>query len=393
MSHVLPGKLPQLKPGNTDRMYYFDNLRGFIIVMVVIMHTAIGYMTKPPEWWYVIDIKNNLLLDLFVMVTDVFIMPIMFFIAGYFALPVLIKKGTAGFWRSKFFRIVVPWVIGVLLFAPLITYSIPFSRMAAPPNYISFWANFFQPPFFNHAHYWFLGILAWFFVLLTAVYNLAPLSCQRKTSPSSPSIIEFILISIIPAIAFFVANLYFHADEWVSVTYLAHIQPTRIVLYLCYFSLGVHAWRNLWFTKAGYNPQFSRWFFASVVMLAIFIAYRVVFNDTTPLLLKAGHALVHSFFNLAATFGFIVLFRDFFNSDAYLWRRLSANSYTIYYINYFILLPIAYLVQKIEAPVWIKFISVSALAVVLCYLVSEYIIGRITHISRKKPTQILEHSS
>ncbi|SHK04205.1 acyltransferase family protein [Propionispora hippei] len=393
MSKGFQGKLPQPRAENTDRMYYLDNLRTFVIVMVVVMHTSIGYMAKPPEWWYVIDIKNNMLFDLLVMVVDVFIMPIMFLIAGYFALPVLIKKGTAEFWRSKFSRIVVPWVIGVLLFAPLITYVIPFSRMDIPPSYMSFWANFFQPPFFNQAHYWFLGVLAWFFALLTVVYHFSPSFCQRKTSPSSPSIGTFLFICLVPAIAFFVANLYFHSDEWVSVAYIAHIQPTRIGLYLCYFGLGVHAWRNLWFTKAGYNPEFGRWFFAFVVMLAIFTAYRIVFSDTTPLLLKAGHALVHSIFNLAATFGFMVLFRDFFNSDAYLWRRLSANSYTIYYINYFILLPIACLVQKLEAPVWIKFVSVSTLAVVLCYLVSEYIIGRVISISRKKPAQILDHSS
>ncbi|SEP41797.1 Acyltransferase family protein [Propionispora vibrioides] len=392
MSNDFQGQLPQPRAENTDRMYYLDNLRAFVIVMVVIMHTSIGYMAKPPEWWYVIDIKNNVLFDLLVMVVDVFIMPIMFFVAGYFALPVLIKKGTAGFWHSKFSRIVVPWVVGVLFFAPLITYSIPFSRMATPPSYMSFWAVFFQPAIFNHAQYWFLGVLAWFFVLLTAVYHFSPSSCQRKTSPSSPSIGTFLFISLVPAIAYFIANLYFQSDDWASVAYVAHIQPTRIGFYLCYFGLGVHAWRNLWLTKDGYNPEFGRWFFASVVMLTIFIAYRITFSDTTPLF-KAGHALVHSCFNLAATFGFIVLFRDFFNSGAYLWRRFSANSYTIYYIHHFILLPMAYLVQKIEAPVWIKFISVSTLAVVFCYLVSEYIIGRVIEMSRKKPAQIPEHSS
>ena len=379
--------------GSTSRMYFLDNLRGFIILMVVIFHVAIGYMTRPPEWWYVIDIKKNPLFDLFVMTTDVFIMPILFFIAGYFALPVLIKKGTAAFWRSKFFRIVVPWVVGVLLFAPLITYSIPFSRTATPPSYISFWANFFGPPIFNHAQYWFLGVLAWFFLLLTVVYTIAPSSFQRKALPSSPSLVNFLLFGIVTAITFFVANLYFQVDEWVSAAYVAHIQPTRILLYLCYFGLGIHAWRSLWFTEAGYNPLSKHCFFTSILMLVIFTAYRVVFSDTTPVMLKVGHALVHSFFCLAATFGFMVLFRDFFNSDAYLWRRVSANSYIIYYIHHFVLLPLAYMVQKIEALVWIKYISVSILSVVLCYLISEYIIGRILNINRKKPTQFLDQNS
>lgn len=388
MSNACYGENSNRQSNGTARLYFFDNLRGFIIIMVIIFHAAIGYMPNPPEWWYVIDIKNNPLFNIFVMVTDVFIMSIMFFIAGYFTLPVLLKKGIAAFWRSKFFRIIVPWIVGVLLFAPLITYSIPFSRTDTPPSYISFWSNFFAPPFFNHAHYWFLGVLTWFFLLLTVAYNFAPLSFQRKASPSSPSVVGFLLFGIVTAITFFVANLYFHVDEWVSAAYLAHIQPTRILIYLCYFGLGIHAWRNLWFTEAGYNPHFGHWLLAFLFMLTIFIVYRVVFTDTTPLVLKVGHALVHSFFCLAATFSIIVLFRDFINSDAYLWCRLSANSYIIYYIHHFVLLPLAYTVQKIEASVWIKYILVSILSVILCYLISEYIIRRIARYRPKKGNSI-----
>lgn len=393
MSHVVTGDNAQPNSSHAGRMYFFDNLRGFIILMVIVFHAAIGYMTIPPEWWYVIDIKKNPLFDLFVMATDVFIMPIIFFIAGYFALPVLIKKGTASFWHSKFFRIVVPWIVGVLLFAPLITYSIPFSRTATPPSYLFFWVIFFGPTIFNHAQYWFLGVLTWFFLLLTIIYNIVPSSFQRKSSPSSPSITDFFLFGLVTALTFFVANLYYQVDQWVSAAYLAHIQPTRILLYLCYFGLGIHAWRNLWFTETGYQPATKPCLFWSVLTLIIFLAYRVVFTDTTPAVLKVGHALVHSFFCLAATFGFIVLFRDFFNSNAYLWRRLSANSYIIYYIHHFVLLPLAYMVQKIEAPVWVKFISVSLLSVILCYLIAEYIIGRTIDIIRKKPAQLMHPNS
>lgn len=390
--NILNGQRSQLKSSNADRLYFFDNLRGFIILLVIVFHVSIGYSSKPPEWWYVIDTKNSPIFNLFVMATDVFIMPIMFLIAGYFALPVLIKKGTAAFWRSKLSRIVIPWIIGVLLFAPLITYSIPFSRTATPPSYLTFWGMFFGPSIFNHAQYWFLGILTWFFLLLTLVYHLAPSSFQQKASPTSPSIIGLLLFGLVTAITFFTGNLYFQVDDWVSAAYVAHIQPTRILLYLCYFGLGVHAWRSLWFTKAGYNPPLRPWFIASVLMFIIFTVYRVVFSDTTPLLLKAGHALVHSFFCLTATFWFIILFRDFFNSNAYLWRRVSSNSYTIYYIHQFIVIPLAYMVQKIDASVWIKFISVSILSVVLCYLVSEYIVGRVLNTAPKNSSLMTQKS-
>ena len=105
---------------------------------------------------------------------------------------------------------------------------------------------------------------------------------------------------------------------------------------------------------------------------------------TESITLKAGHALVHSFFCLTAVFAIIGLFKKYCNSKVYLWRRLSANSYSIYYIHQFVLLPIAYLVQKIELNIWIKYLLVSVISVILCFLVSEYIIGRAFCIGRNK---------
>lgn len=153
-------------------------------------------------------------------------------------------------------------------------------------------------------------------------------------------------------------------------------QPTRLLLYLGYFALGAYGWRNLWFTRSGYNPPLGCWLSAALFMLLTFTMYRISFSHTEPIALKAGHALVHSFFCLTAVFAFIGVFHKYCNSKAYLWRRLSADSYTIYYIHQFILLPIAYLVQNIQLAVWIKYLFVSSISVILCFLVAEYVIGR-----------------
>ncbi len=56
------------------------------------------------------------------------------------------------------------------------------------------------------------------------------------------------------------------------------IQPTRIILYLCYFSLGVFAWRHSWFSPAGYNPHLIKWSVMAILMLFVFLVYRVTFT-------------------------------------------------------------------------------------------------------------------
>jgi glucan biosynthesis protein C len=213
------------------RMYFFDHLRTFIILLVIVFHVAIGYMAKAPQWWYVVDTQKSGIFDLFVMNADVFIMPAMFFIAGYFALPVLHKKGIGIFMREKFFRIVVPWVVGVLVFAPALTYMIWYSRTDSPPEYADYLVkHFFTAAIFNHAHYWFLGVLAWFFLLLACFYRFRPAAFQRHSTASTPSFRFFILFAILTALGFFVPNLFFHADAWFSKWVLISFQPTRLLL-------------------------------------------------------------------------------------------------------------------------------------------------------------------
>ncbi len=358
------------------RRYFFDNLRASIILLVVVFHVAMGYTTWNLDWWPVNDLRKSAVFDLFVLATDVFIMPVMFLIAGYFALPALLRRGGQAFWRDKLRRIVLPWVCGVLLIAPAISYITVSRHVSPPPAYFSFLANGFFGPYYQQAHYWFLGILAVFFLLLTLAAACRPAYFNRPPAPGAPSAAFFPAFALLSAAPFFGAYLFFGADEWVNVKCLFMIQPVRLGLYLCYFGLGVHAWKNAWFTGGGYRPGLVGWGTAAVVMLFAFMAYRVAFTLTAgmPAMIKAGHALAFAVFSLTAAMALLALFARFADSGAYLWRRLAANSYAIYYIHQCVIIPLAYMVQTVQVNIWVKYLTVSACAVGLCFLIAEYFV-------------------
>lgn len=373
MQHISIKKEAQ---GN-NRMFFLDNLRAFIVLVVIVFHVAIGYTDPAPQWWYVVDTQHSKLFNLFVMNTDVFIMPIMFLISGYFSVPVLQRKGVSKFLSNKFIRIGLPWLAGIVLFAPAITYMIWFSRSDTPPDYLFYLQTmFFKPEVFNHAHYWFLGDLFWFFVIVTAVYKLAPALLSKKPSGTNPSLGFWLIFCLFTAAAFLYGNLFYHADEWFSKLYFISFQPTRFLLYVGYFTLGIHAWRNSWFTDEGYMPSLRCWCGNAMIMLAFFTMYRISFSNSVAIEIKAGHALLHSFLCLTVVFAFIAFFYNFVNTQASLWKRLSANSFTIYYIHQFVVLPVSYMVQKETFPVAIKYFTVASICVILSYVLSEYIINR-----------------
>lgn len=71
----------------SKRLFFLDNLKAFIVNLMIVFHIALCYMAYAPEWWYVVDQEHTHLFFTGVVVwADMFIMPIMFFISGYLAL-------------------------------------------------------------------------------------------------------------------------------------------------------------------------------------------------------------------------------------------------------------------------------------------------------------------
>jgi glucan biosynthesis protein C len=364
--------------GINSRIYFLDNLKAAIILLLIAYHVAMGYTTWKLSWWWVNDIEQNPLFDFFVLTTSVYIMPIMFFIAGYFSLPVLLKKGIGGLWRDKTKRIVLPWLGGWFFLAPITVYFNIISNTSTPPDYFTFWISLFSSEYYLQNHYWFLGVLTLFFLFFTACYTLRPQYFKKAPKVKNPSNKFLVGFTLLTAACFFIPYLFISADYWVSnPKYIVTFQPTRIGIYLCYFGLGIYAWKNAWFTRDGYRPNLYKWVPAGIIMFFGFLIYRVLFTlkPDVPILFKAGHTLAYAVFCVTFSFALIAVFERFLNSNAYLWRRLSANSYIIYFIHFHVFLPIAYAVQKVECNIWMKYIGVFVAGGILSFLVSEYVIS------------------
>ena len=100
------------------RIVFLDNIRYLMIVFVVVYHSVAAYSTVAP-WWGVHDGSFSMA-DIIRELFDVFMMPVIFFISGYFALPSLEKQGVKGFIKDKGKRLLIPWALGVFVVTPLI---------------------------------------------------------------------------------------------------------------------------------------------------------------------------------------------------------------------------------------------------------------------------------
>ncbi len=363
---------------NQNRIFFLDNLRAAIILLVVVFHAALAYMMYAPEWWYVVDTKRVLSADILVIWADIFIMPVMFFISGYFGIRSFAKKSQGGFWRDKWKRIGLPWIFGAMILAPHTAYLMLASR-DIPMSFWEFYRNLFWGAAYQQSQYWYLGALMALYVLMAIACMICP-SLKNQTAVAKPSGFFILGLGVLGTLGVAGVNSICTDGTWIHPLYLLVLQPTRVPLYLIYFALGVYAYRKQWFTEAGYYPCAKFWVPAFCVMSVVYVAHKLL----TPMFFKLSpeqyimvNGALHSFFCLASIFGLLALFKAVFDYTNSTWASLSVTSYPIYFIHQTIVQELNWAVRPMDTNAFVKYGIVCVLSLLLCYVVSKFILLRI----------------
>ncbi len=363
----------------SPRIYFLDNLRAFVVLLVVVLHGAMVYMAYAPAWWYVLDPQNSLVFTILVLLVDVPIMLVMFFVAGYFALPSLIKRGPQKFMRDKFSRVIAPWLVGALLLAPPTAYLIYYTRHV-PMTLLQFWATDFWGEAYQQSVYWFLGILSLLFVLLSLVYAFSPRLQAARRQVTLPSWRVFIGFAGLMSLGMLVMNQFYPGvDTWSRAWYILMFQPLRLPLYIGYFILGIYAHLCGWFTPDGYKPRPALWTVVWGFSGLLYLGYRLVVMPATPepsLLFQAAHAVLFNTFCLSSLLAGAAFFQRRLNLATPFWSSLALNSYGIYYIHPLILYPLAYAFVPVSLPLFFKAPLVILAGIVLSWAASALLLTR-----------------
>lgn len=360
-----------------NRITFLDNLRAFIIVLVVVLHGSASYLFYAPSMWYVLDIQKSLFFNILALLIDIPIMPVLFFIAGYFAVPSLVNRDFRKFIKAKLIRVGAPWLVGALFLAPPIAYMKYYTR-AVPLSFLQFWASDFWTVAYSQAFYWFLGVLFFFFIILGLVFNFSGLLQGVKRQVSIPARRLFISFWVIMSLGMFLMNQFFPVDSWYNCAYVLVFQPVRLPLYIGYFGLGIYTYLSGWFSTEGYKPRLLPWAVLWLISGLLYLVNRLFAIPTNheSMLVQMIHAILFNGFCLSSLMAGAALFQQKVNKSRRLWSSLSANSYGIYYIHPFILFPMVYFFVSISIPLFVKAPLVILLSIFLSWAVSAFVLTK-----------------
>ncbi|HLA08225.1 MAG TPA: acyltransferase family protein, partial [Anaerolineales bacterium] len=150
---------------SVQRMFYLDWLRVFAILLVFAFHSSRFYNV---EVW---NVKNNIWypsVEVWVMFSSSFMMPLMFVISGASLFYALGKGGFGKFVKDKVLRLLVPLLVGALTHLSLQSYLFAKTHGLFSGNYIQFLPQYYHLDsiVWVGGHLWYLWYLFLFSVIL-----------------------------------------------------------------------------------------------------------------------------------------------------------------------------------------------------------------------------------
>jgi fucose 4-O-acetylase-like acetyltransferase len=357
------------------RIHFLDNLRTFMILLVVVLHTAIGYTSFLENIWIVNDTEKSDALGYLVMYIDLFVMFILFFISGYFIPRSYKNRNLIQFMISKFKRIMIPWILAVFTLIPACKYIFLYSRGLPQEEWYTYF-HFFTRTDGNmgfladnptQSWLWFLPVLFLFQVTYALLARTPVLKIRISLSTAVSTVFTVALIYSLT-----IATM--ELNGWFS-SHLLHFQRERLLSYFLFFLLGSLCYKmNAFETfKKRYLLTISS---GTIMALSIYIFTILTGNYIENLIAPGRNIFIVSeaadgilyyasvyMVALSSLYILIYLFRIIMNRTGSLLGEFSANSYQVYIIHIIVIGLVSLPVINFTAPAILKFVIVSILSV------------------------------
>jgi hypothetical protein len=346
-----------------------DNLRTFIIFLVVLYHVGGVYEAAGLwGWFWIVDDPDTITwVGIIGIVIDIFVMPTLFFISGYLTPASLEKVIGWDFVKGKFKRLIIPWIVAVFTLIPLYKMIFLYSR-GLPQEH---WSTYFHITNPNSQNWlWFLPVLFAFdmLYLLLAKANIRLPNISLRGAVLGALLIGFVYRFLIGGVLGF--------RSW-TLTPLIDFENERLLMYFISFLLGALSIRNNVFAE---NPQSNKLYIlvSSIAWIPVTVH---IFARLYPFFSPEGFEVTSlyrliwwlSFYLSLVSLVYLMVetFWRYFDKTGRIWSELNKNSYGVYIIHVIVIGVFATLLLNVDLPAVVKYL----LLVVLAYVGSNLLVS------------------
>lgn len=340
------------------RLYFLDNLRTFMIFLVVLYHAGLVYESSgiSAYFWIVDDPSTTDAAGIVNIIVDIFIMSVVFYISGYFTPSSLRNKPGWTFLAGKFRRIMIPWLIAVFTLIPLYKMIFLYSR-GMPQEH---WTGYF---YFSHSTGIFSQNWLWFLPVLFAFYLIYLIFSRINLRIPAMTVLRAVTMMFIIGLLYSLTIRWLHLEGWTKSPVL-DFQNDRLLIYFMMFLLGALSYR----VKLFHRPIASKKLYIVVCCFAWIplnlyvwlVLFRFIRPGVPLISADIDRILLWTSFHLSLLsllYLMVTTFRFYFNKPGgRLMGEMNRNSYSVYIIHMIVLGVIALLLLNLPIPSLVKYL-------------------------------------
>ena len=325
-----------------QRLYYLDNLKACLTVLVIMHHAGQAYGTGG-DWAYTPSNPAEFMPWIwhFFSTNAAFFMGLYFFISGYFVPRSFDKQGAKQFVHKKLLRLGVP-----LLFMGSII-----SILSGKPEI---------------GHMWFVESLLVFCLIYALIRHwVSPIN---KTCNSKPTIIGLLIVALLMGVGSFFIRQVSPQDHWIWPFGIIPLpmEPAHYLQYVMMFVMGILAYRFNWLEKMSNGVGFT------TLLIGVGLATGNYLRDG-----GAWNAFVWQWFGIYESlmcvfisFGLIWLFRQYLSATSRFWQWCAAQSYGAYVFHLLLMIVLQNVVDSIWMGAFGKFLFIGVVTTILSFLLT-----------------------
>jgi len=364
-----------LKMPAKTRFAYLDNVRSFVIIHVIAMHSAVTY-SGLGGWYYIegsadkLSMLEYVLFGFFQSFLQAWFMGVLFFISAFLAVKSLARKGVIAFIKERLFRLGLPLLIYVFIVSPFTLFILLkfYPENTFLENYKQYitsfeWLGATGP-------LWFAQVL----LILCIIYAILRTCVFKPLKLKNVSTVIIIFTIIITSIIAFLIRLIFP----VGTSYL-NLQFSYFASYIVMFIAGIIIGENdLWENVT--DKKNVKWFIVTLITTMPLWGAVMIFGGAADEGLtkfnggfhwqNLAFALWESFMAIGFSIGLIAFFRKNVNIENKFTRLLRDNAFGIYCFHPPVLIGVSLLIKKFVSFPAVKFAIAFVLASIFSFIFS-----------------------
>lgn len=365
---------------SNKRLYYIDNLRIFLISLVILLHLNITY-GAPGDWYYnesEAGLPEVIFQSMFNITNQAYFMGMFFFISAFFTAASLKRKSTGQFIKDRLVRLGIPLLVFYFFLNPLSNYIHYHFIQKSDLGFIDFLTN---PDAWGFGPMWFVETL----LLFTFVYLLVR-KFNWKVRIPFPGMLPLVTAAMAIGLSQYIIRIWLPTGWSLTGTGL---QFPFFVQYILMLIFGVVAYENNWLDAIEFKSA-KRWFiFAQLMIWVLLPAVLYVGGKDAGPAVFGGNGTWQSFVfsmweqvvGMAMIIGLLGIAKKYCNKQGTFAKELSDSAYGVYIIHTPLIIGLAALFVNWDINQLLKFIVLAPVALIACFLLA-WIIRKIPGVKR-----------